>query len=94
MAFVDNNKSLICDGCICHILEDPEILISKNIFHNNICCLHYKYIKLCKTDRELYEKTGRNFFIDTVEYNIFKLKVRDVTLCYLSSYINNYFFNS
>jgi len=87
-----NNKPRICDGCICHILEDPNIFIDKHIFHNNICNLHYKYIGSNSDEKKLYEETGRNYFIDIVEYNIFKYKIRNPTVIYLSKYINNFFF--
>lgn len=93
MSFFDN-KERKCDGCICHVLEDPEIFIDDNKFHNLICCLHYKYIKTNPNEKELYEKTGKNYFIDVVEYNIIKNKIRDVTLHFLAKYIEKFFSNN
>ena len=90
-----NNKHKKCTGCICHILDNSEIFITDGIFHDNICFLHYKYIKDTKNniDADLYEKTGRNYFVNIVEYNIDKQKIRDATVCYLVSYIKMFFNN-
>jgi len=89
------NPYRVCEGCICELLKDKDIIISNNIFHNNICAIHYKYLKQKenKNEKELYDKTGRNFFVDLVEYNIHKMKIRDVTICFLVEYLNKYFFN-
>lgn len=83
-------------GCICGLLNHPEIYIDKNIFHENICTIHYKYLKNStnsnnpKNDIELYNNTQRDFFVDLVEYNIFKYKIRDATIYFLVEYLNNY----
>lgn len=37
------------------------------------------------------KKKGRNFFIDLVEYNIIKHKIRNVTIVFLMEYLTNYF---
>jgi hypothetical protein len=81
------------EGCICVLLNDPEVIICQNIFHNNICSLHYKYSKINICEKELYQKTGRNFFIDLVEYNIIKQKIRNETIGFLMEYLKNYFGN-
>lgn len=83
----------ICEGCICELLNDPEIIICQNVFHNNICSFHYKYCKKNIREKELYEMTGRNFFIDLVEYNIIKQKIRNVTIIFLIKYLKDYFGN-
>jgi hypothetical protein len=90
------DKKRICYGCLCHILEDPEIFIDSCIFHNCICSLHYKYIKRKNNDYEieLYEKTGRNFFIDYVENHLIKFKIRDATIGYLQVFLNKIFFTN
>lgn len=90
-----NNSRIKCEGCICYILDDFDNIISDSIFHNNICILHYKYVKnnKYKEEKEQYEKTGRNYFIDLIEYNIEKQKIRDATICFLVSYINMFFEN-
>ena len=89
----NNNKySKICDGCLCTMLNDPEIKISQPVFHNNICFFHFKYCKKDIKEKELYEKKGRNFFVDLVEYNIFKQKIRDQTIIFLMKYLDEYFF--
>jgi hypothetical protein len=85
------NKLRICDGCICHILEEPDIFIDKNLFHNNICCQHYKYIKKNKNDFNQYKQTGRNYFVDVIEFNIDRQQIRDATLSFLVSYIKMFF---
>lgn len=96
MSFFTNRKR-ICDGCICHILDDfesPNIKnIDKTIFHNNICCLHYTYIikKENKIEKERYEQDGKNYFIEIVEFNIEKHQIRDATIAYLASYISMFF---
>ncbi len=96
MTFFDKNK-IKSEGCICHILVDPEIFINDTIFHNNICCLHYKYLKSNPdnndNENKQYQQTGRNYFIEVVEYNIFKHKIRDATICYLAEYTNMFFFS-
>ena len=90
-----NIKHRKCEGCICYILDDPSIFITDTIFHNNICRLHFIHVNNKKNniEKEQYEKTGRNYFIDLVEYNIDKQKIRDATVCYLVSYINLFFNN-
>jgi hypothetical protein len=90
-----NNTYKKCEGCICYILDDSEKFIDDTIFHNYICSLHYKYIRNKNNikDKEQYEKTGRDYFIDVVEYNIDKQKIRDATVCFLVSYINMFFDN-
>ena len=95
MSFL-SNKNIICDGCICHILDNSDIYINNSIFHNNICFLHYKYIKIdniTSLENELYLKYGRNFFVDLIEYNIIKHKIRDVTIKFLVKYIIDFFNN-
>ncbi len=81
----------ICDGCICELLNDPDVIICQDVFHNNICSYHYKYCKKNIKDKELYEKTKRNFFVDLIEYNIIKHKIRNETMVYLMEYLHNYF---
>lgn len=81
----------LCECCVCEILNIPEILICQNIFHRNICSFHYEYCKKHMCEKELYEKTGRNFFIDLVEYNIQKLKIRNETIVFLMDYLTKYF---
>ena len=83
----------LCECCLCEMLNDPEIKISHHIFHNNICALHYKYCKIeaNKNEKELYENKGRNFFVDFVEYNIIKQKIRDETMIFLIKFLNKYF---
>lgn len=83
MSLFDNKYKKKCNGCICHILDNPEIFITESIFHNNICLLHYKYIKNNNNniDNDLYQKTGRNYFIDIVEYNIDKQQIKNTTIC-------------
>jgi len=81
----------LCDGCICKLLNDPDIIISQDVFHNNICSYHYKYCKKNIKDNELYENTGRNFFVDLIEFNIIKFKIRDATITFLLDYLYNYF---
>lgn len=91
-----NKNKIKSEACICHILDHPEIFIDDTIFHKNICCLHLKYIKSIpnnNNENEQYQQTGRNYFIDVVEYNIFKHKIRDATLCFLAEYINMFFFS-
>lgn len=83
----------ICDGCICELLNDPDIIISQNIFHSNICAFHREY---CENEanfeeKKLYEDTGRNFFIDLVEYNIIKEKIRNETIMFLMKFLKDYF---
>lgn len=36
----------LCKYCLCEMLNEPEIKISPNIFHNNICSFHYQYCKM------------------------------------------------
>lgn len=83
----------LCDGCICELLNVSEVMISQNVFHNNICSIHYKYCKKNFNEKELYEKKGRNFFMDLVEYNIIKHKIRNATIYFLIQYLINYFGN-
>jgi hypothetical protein len=83
----------ICDGCICPLINDPEIIISQDLFHNYICSFHYKYCKNNISDRKLYEETGRNFFVELVEFNLIKFKIRDETFEFLMEYLYNYFEN-
>ena len=81
----------LCDRCLCELLNDPDIKISQDVFHCNICDFHFKYCDKVDEEKELYEKSGRNFFVDLVEYNIIKQKIRDVTMIYLMKYLNDYF---
>lgn len=84
----------ICECCLCEtILNDPDVKISQNVFHNNICNFHLKYCEKNDEEKELYEKTGRNFFVDLVEHNIIKQEIRDVTMTFLMKYLNEYFSN-
>ena len=83
----------ICDGCICELLNDPEIIISQDLFHNNICSFHYNYCKNIISEKKLYEETGRNFFVELIEFNIIKLKIRNETFMFLMNYLDNYFEN-
>lgn len=90
----DKNKYCkLCEHCLCDILNDPEIIISQNVFHNNICSFHRKYCKMDINIKEknLFEETGRNFFVDFVEYNIIKQKIRDATMVCLINFLNEYF---
>lgn len=82
------------NNCICNLLEDKDIFINKNIFHINICSIYDKYIKQKENinEKELYVKTGRNFFVNFVEYNIHKLQIRDATIYYLVEHLNINFF--
>jgi hypothetical protein len=91
---VNGKYCKVCDGCLCEMLNDPEIKISPNVFHNNICSFHYKYYKTNTKEKELYETTGRNFFVDLIEYNIIKQKIRDVTMIFLIKFLNEYFVNT
>ncbi len=90
MSYIHNQKCYSND-CACHILNDPKIYISKDIFHNNICNIHSKYLKSHSKDKILYEETGRDYLIDIIEYNIFKQQIRDATICYLAEYIQKFF---
>ena len=87
----DGKYYKLCEGCLCEMLNDPEIKISHCVFHNNICSFHYKYCKTNTREKELYEKKSRNFFIDLIEYNIIKLKIRNETIGFLMEYLKNYF---
>lgn len=83
----------LCESCLCEMLNDPEIKISQNVFHNNICFFHIKY---CKMDinikeKEMFDEIGRNFFVDFVEYNIIKQHIRDETMGCLIKFLNEYF---
>ena len=49
----ENKYCKLCEHCLCDILNDPEIIISQNVFHNNICSFHRKY---CKMDINIKEK--------------------------------------
>lgn len=93
---VNGKYCQLCESCLCDMLNEPEIKISQNVFHSNICSFHYKYCKMDKNinEKELFEKTGRNFFVDLVEYNIIKQQIRDVTMVYLIKYLNEYFRNN
>ena len=88
------HPNTVCEGCVCHLLDDKEIVISKNVFHNNVCSIHYKYLKtLCEegsTEIESYKTTGRNFFVDFIEFNVIKFKIRDATISFLTERLNNY----
>jgi len=88
---INNKFHKLCEGCVCVLLNDPEVIICQNVFHNNICSFHYKYCKKNINEKELYEKTGRNFFIDLVEYNIIKQKIRNETIIFLIEYLVNNF---
>lgn len=90
MSFFQGNEKIFT-GCICHILDQPEFFIDKDLFHKNICCLHCNYIKNNKSDDEQYKKTGRNYFVDVVEFNIDRQQIRDATISYLVSYIKMFF---
>ncbi len=81
----------MCDGCMCELLNNPEYIICQNVFHANICSYHHKYCEKYKNEKELYEKTERNFFVDLVEYNMVKNKIRNETIEFLVEYLKNYF---
>lgn len=83
----------LCEDCLCEMLNDPEIKISPNIFHNNICAFHHKYCKIDinAKEKKMFEETGRNFFVDLVEYNIINQEIRDATIVFLIKFLNEYF---
>lgn len=83
----DKKYHNICDGCICELLNDPEIIISQEIFHNNICRLNYEYCKKNVSENELYKNTGKNFFVNLVEFNAIKYKIRNETINYLVKHL-------
>jgi len=90
---MNNDKKYykLCEDCLCEMLNEPGVLISQHVFHKNICSFHYKYCKKNIEEKELFEKKGRNFFIDLVEYNIFKQQIRNETINFLMEYLKNYF---
>ena len=89
----EKNKKIkkIKNKCLCELLNDPEYIIEQNIFHNNICSYHYKYCKKYKNEKELYEQTERNFFVELVEYNMIEKKIRNETIDFFVEYLRNYF---
>lgn len=80
-----------CSLCICDILNIQEIKISQNLFHCNICSFHYKYCEKYPEEKKIHKETGRNFFVDIVEYNIIKQQIRDQTIGFLMNYLKNFF---
>lgn len=83
----------LCEDCLCEMLNDPEIIISQNVFHNNICAFHIKYCKMDinAKEKKMFEETGRNFFVDFIEYNIIKQHIRDETMECLIKFLKKYF---
>jgi hypothetical protein len=79
-----------CEGCICELLNDSEILICESVFHNNICSIHYKYCNKNIQEKKLYDKCGRNFFVDLVEHSSIKYKIRNPTINFLVERLQNY----
>lgn len=90
----DEGYCKICDCCLCEMLNDPEIKISPNVFHNNICSYHYKYCKIYNNEKIMYNTKGRNFFVDLIEYNIMRHKIRDATVPFLINYLDKYYGNT
>lgn len=84
----------ICEGCLCELLNDPEIIISQNVFHSNICTFHIKYCQEVNEEKKLYEEKGINFFVDLVEFNLIKYKIRDQTMVFMIKYLNDYFYKN
>lgn len=83
----------LCESCLCEMLNESEIKISPNVFHNNICSFHYQYCKMDinAKEKKMFEETERNFFVDLVEYNIIKQEIRDATIVFLIKFLNEYF---
>ena len=69
--------------CVCHLLNNKNIIISNNIFHSNICNLHKIYLKKYTDEQKIFINTNNNFFCEFIEYNCTTKKIRDVTIIFL-----------